>query len=88
MFEIAITRMSSKGQIVVPKNIREGLGLKPGEVFALIGEGDTLVLKRIELPSNDEFRVLLDWGNEFARKAGITRDDVENAIAETRRSES
>ncbi|MDG6221381.1 MAG: AbrB/MazE/SpoVT family DNA-binding domain-containing protein [Candidatus Thermoplasmatota archaeon] len=59
MSEISITRISSKGQIVVPKSLREIMGLEEGEVFAVFGEEDTIILKRLELPSETEFKRLL-----------------------------
>jgi AbrB family looped-hinge helix DNA binding protein len=47
MSEAATTRMSSKGQVVIPERIRAKLGLEPGVELVVIGEGDTIVLKRI-----------------------------------------
>ncbi len=84
MSEIAITRLSSKGQVVIPKSLREILGFNPGEIFAMFGEGDTIVLKKISLPSDSEFEELLKWGSDFAKKKGITRKDVIKAIEEVR----
>jgi len=80
MSEVLITRLSSKGQVVLPVPLRESLGLHTGEVFALFGEDDTIVMKRVELPSDEEFESLLEWGEEFAKKKGITRKDVLNAV--------
>ncbi len=37
--------MSSKGQIVIPEEIRNALHLKTGTKFVVIGEGDVVVLK-------------------------------------------
>jgi len=37
-------------------------------------------MKRVELPSDEEFESLLEWGEEFAKKKGITRKDVLNAV--------
>ncbi len=84
MREVAFTRMSSKGQIVVPKSLREMLGLKSGEIFAMFGENDTIILKHLETPSKDEFESLLRWGHEYAKKKGIKREDVTKAIEEIR----
>jgi len=44
--EIAITKMSSKGQIVIPKEMREGI--KEGDKLMIIKEGKQLILKRTE----------------------------------------
>ena len=84
MGDVVVTRMSSKGQIVVPKSLREALGLDVGELFAMFGEDDTIILKRIDMPSDKEFNEVLEWGEKYAKKKKITRKALEKAIAETR----
>ena len=84
MSDVSLTRISSKGQVVIPKAIREVLGITTGEVFAVFGEDDTIVLKRVSIPTEDEFEELLRWGTEYAKRRGITRDDVQKAIDEVR----
>ncbi|HDN94572.1 MAG TPA: AbrB family transcriptional regulator, partial [Nitrospirae bacterium] len=37
MAPLATTKMSSKGQIVIPEDIRKRLGLKPGAQFVVVG---------------------------------------------------
>ena len=85
MGEVMLTRMSSKGQVVIPKALRELMDIREGEVFALFGEDDTIILKRVDLPSENEFERLLKWGSEHAKRKGIKRRDVERAIAEGRK---
>ncbi len=85
MSDVILTRMSSKGQIVIPKALRELLDIKEGEVFALFGEDDTLILKRVDLPTGEELETLLRWGSEHARKRRIKRADVIKAIEAERR---
>lgn len=46
--EVEITRMSSKGQIVLPQNIREMLGLTEGEPLSVSLKDNLIVLKKIE----------------------------------------
>lgn len=46
---VATTRISSKGQVVIPKRLREELGLKPGDPMAVAVEGNALVLCKITL---------------------------------------
>ncbi len=79
-----ITRLSSKGQIVLPKNLRDALNLKSGEIFAMYGEDDTIVLRRIDLPSEEEFEKLLKWGEKYAKKYKISKKDVIKAIEDSR----
>lgn len=35
---IETTKMSSKGQVVIPENIRKGLGLKTGSQFVVVSD--------------------------------------------------
>ncbi|MGY4706926.1 AbrB/MazE/SpoVT family DNA-binding domain-containing protein [Candidatus Bipolaricaulota sp. J31] len=42
---MAVTALSVKGQIVIPKALREALGLKPGDKLIVLREGDTIILK-------------------------------------------
>ena len=37
---LATTRLSSKGQVVIPEEIRTALGLGPGTRFVVLSEGD------------------------------------------------
>jgi len=42
---LATTKMSSKGQVVIPEEIRKRFGLKSGSQFVVVGEKDTVILK-------------------------------------------
>jgi len=73
--------MSSKGQIVIPKDLREQLGFGKGASFAVFGREDTLILKKVNVPSAREaFAKIHRWGLDFARKKGISEKDVEDII--------
>ena len=41
-----MTKVSSKGQVVIPKEIRERLGILPGEKIIVITRGEEIVLKK------------------------------------------
>jgi len=41
------TRLSTKGQIIIPKIIRENRGWKPGLEFTIESKGDSLFLKPV-----------------------------------------
>jgi len=49
MSELTTTKVSSKGQIVVPRDMREKLGLQSGDTLVLARYGDILVLKKLTL---------------------------------------
>ena len=45
---IDVTRVSDKGQVVIPKEIRDKLGFKEGTKLIVVATGDAVVLQRIE----------------------------------------
>ena len=44
----SIVKISLKGQIVIPKDVRERLGIKAGGKLAVIVRDDEIILKKIE----------------------------------------
>jgi AbrB family looped-hinge helix DNA binding protein len=81
---LATTKMSSKGQVVIPEAIRQRLGLEPGCQFVVLGEKDAVILKSISPPSKKEFSGLLAKAHKAAKAAGLDPGDVTNAIAKVR----
>ena len=79
------TKMSSKGQVVIPEAIRKRLGLEPGDQFVVVASKDAVILKAIVTPAMDEFDELLADARRQARRAGLKRSDVTDAVAATRR---
>lgn len=43
-----LTRASSKGQIVIPRDIREKLGIREGSIFAISARKNIIVLRKLE----------------------------------------
>jgi AbrB family looped-hinge helix DNA binding protein len=86
MVKPSTTKLSSRGQIVIPEEIRNRLGLEPGDQFVVVGEGNVVILKTVEPPKPTELKALMDQVQEAARVAGITPDDVEQAIRDVRAS--
>jgi AbrB family looped-hinge helix DNA binding protein len=86
MAAYSTTKLSSKGQVVIPEEVRNDLGLQEGDQFVVIGQGDAVILKVITPPKLDEFRGLLRQARAEAKKMGIKRTDLKAAIAEVRRS--
>ena len=78
------TKMSSRGQVVIPERIREQLSLEPGVEFVVIARGDALVLQKLSAPSWKEFDDLIREARRQARVAGLTTRDVKRAIATVR----
>ena len=81
---LATTKMSSKGQVVIPEDVREQLGLKTGSQFVVVGEKDVVILKSISPPSMREFDDLIAQARKQARTIGMKRSDISAAIAKVR----
>ena len=76
-----IITMSSKGQIVIPKNLREQLGIDTGASFVIFGEEDTVVLKKIKVPTAKEaFEDLHKFGVKLAKEKGLEEENVMRKI--------
>ncbi|OGO32361.1 MAG: hypothetical protein A2136_07225 [Chloroflexi bacterium RBG_16_54_11] len=84
MENIATTRMSSKGQVVIPESIRKRLNLKEGAQFVVVGEGDVVILKTIPAPNPDSFEALIREARQQAKIAGLKRADIARAISRAR----
>ena len=84
MSMLSTTKMSSKGQVVIPDEIRKNLGLKSGSQFVVLGENDVVILKTISKPSTKEFDTLILKTRKLARKSGIKKSDINDAIAKVR----
>jgi AbrB family looped-hinge helix DNA binding protein len=80
----ATTKMSSKGQVVIPEEVRNALGLKAGSKFVVVGEGDVVILKVITPPSISEFDDIIQEARRQARQAGMKRSDVTAALKAVR----
>ena len=86
MAETTITKVSTKGQVVIPQNLREEMMIGAKDEFLIYGERDTIIMKKIVKPKLEEsFMELNKRLSKKMRQRGITRKDVEEAIAEVRR---
>ncbi|HME32290.1 MAG TPA: AbrB/MazE/SpoVT family DNA-binding domain-containing protein [Terriglobales bacterium] len=78
------TKMSSRGQVVIPERIREQLRLEPGAEFVVIAKDDVLVFQRLSSPSWEQFDSLIREARRQARIVGLTIRDVKRATAKVR----
>ena len=77
---VEITTASSKGQIVLPAALRQHLGVKQGMRFAVYGQGDTVILKKLKIPSVEELERLTGKLGKHAEKKGVRPEDIEGII--------
>ncbi len=87
MESLATTRLSSKGQVVIPEEIRQRLGLREGTQFVVVGDRDVVILKTISPPAMAEFDQLVRRARGgAAKRAGMKPADVKRAVARVRTS--
>ncbi len=84
MEKFATTKMTSKGQVVIPEGIRKQLRLKAGSRFMVIGDKDVVILKEIAAPSMREFDALIAEARRSAKRAGVKKSDVGRVVREVR----
>ncbi|MDD3793141.1 MAG: AbrB/MazE/SpoVT family DNA-binding domain-containing protein, partial [Candidatus Bathyarchaeota archaeon] len=79
------TTMSEKGQVVIPQSIRKELGIKPKTKFIVYGRGDTVIMKKLELPDLKK-----EWADIFKlmdkKELKISDKEIQKEIAEARRT--
>jgi len=82
--ELEVTTMSEKGQVVIPQSIRKELGIKPKTKFLVYGRGDTVIMKKLELPDLKK-----EWEDIFKlmdkKELKISDKEIEKEIAEARK---
>lgn len=86
MATVGTTRLSSKGQVVIPEQIRKALGLEPGAQFVVLCDGDVVMLKLIDAPGRSQVKALAARVRSRARRAGLKPADVRKAVRDVRRS--
>jgi len=71
-----VIRVSSKGQIVIPREIRKKLGMKSGEKLLVLTRDGDLLLRKTKETSVEEI------GSKLGKVTEETAIDVDEIIAE------
>ena len=84
---LELTRLSQKGQVVIPSEVRRKMGLKEGTKFLVIGLEDVIVLRRLQL-SEEKLRLkkLLAEARFSAKTHGLSEKEVERLVHAVRKS--
>lgn len=77
---LTTTKIGEKGQLTVPKQFREDLGLGTGAPFAVLRLGDGLIL----LPEQQRFNLLCEQISSSLTTAGVTSKALLATLPETR----
>jgi len=83
---LEFTRLSEKGQVVIPSEIRKKMKLKEGTRFVILGVDDTIVLRKLEI-SQERLRLkqLLAKSREIAQKTGFSQEEIEKFVESSRK---
>jgi len=85
MSQVATTKLSSRGQVVIPEDIRDKMKLHVGDQFLVLAEKDVVILKIVSRPSMDEYKTLITKVRKSAKAAGLTKESVNSAIKAARK---
>ena len=81
---IDVLTLSTKGQLVLPSALRKSMSLAFGDKLVAYWSDGAIVLKKLELPSEDDFEKEIDETARFAKEAGIKGQDIADIIKEYR----
>lgn len=85
---IDVLTLSTKGQLVLPNNLRKSLSLTPGDKLVAYWSNGSIVLKKLELPTENDFEKEIDETVLPAKEVGITKEDISATIKEYRTEKS
>ena len=82
MIAVPTTKMSSRGQVVIPEPIRISCGFSEGTTFTVVAKGNAVMLQAIVAPPRDLFNELAKESRAAAKAAGMRPRDIAAAIRE------
>lgn len=80
MQEYYIAKVTSKGQVTLPAELRKQLAAKEGDYLLFEKVGARFQLRKANLLPSEEFAEYARPIRERFKKAGITTSDVERAV--------
>lgn len=80
MNTLDVTTMSSKGQVVIPTDIRKELGLLAGAKLMVLTDGSNLLLKPVQTPKLQAFQTLIQRSRHYAKQAGLRKSALAKAL--------
>lgn len=86
MSEQYIAKITGKGQITIPKILRESLNLRDGDYLILFPQGKGMRIEKAAISPLERFEALAARTEERFRNLEITGADVEEAIRWARRN--
>lgn len=81
---INVLTMSSKGQLVIPAEIRKKLSIESGDKLAVYASDDVIMLKPVRIPTVEDFMKSMDEAQAWAASVGYQESDINDIIKKTR----
>jgi len=75
-----VAKVTGKGQITIPKELREAIGLRDGEYVLLYQQGQGVRMEKAIIAPLERFEDLAARTEERFRQQGITEETVAEAI--------
>lgn len=83
--QVELTRISEKGQVVIPSSLRKEMGIKKSDQFLIFGDDGTVILKKIEKDIlKKTFNEIAKPLRKAAKNAELRKTDIVRAIKEVR----
>ncbi len=79
--KVRILKITSKGQITIPIEIRKRLQIKENDLLAVMAEKEYIYIKKVDLPDWDE---IFSKGELIAKNKNITEREILDACSEVR----
>ena len=88
MTSVMTTKLSSKGQVVLPETLRNMYGWDAGTAFTVLAYKGAVIMQPIKAPTEEEIACEFDEAfaesRSQARAAGMVPADITRAISEVR----
>ncbi len=81
---VNITKISSRGQVVIPSEIREKMNLEEGNLLIISDSDDSICMKKIELPKIKSWKEATKPFRDAAKRSNFSNDDLKKLIEELR----
>ena len=79
---IEMGKISARGQVAIPTEIREKMHLKEGQKILFVLAGDTLMVKKV---NTETFAEITKPLKEAAKKAGLKEEDAVDIVHRARK---
>lgn len=78
------SRLTVKGQVTIPKDVRDALGLRPGDLVAFTSDGGSVKVSKAEEPKPLSFKERIERARALAKPLplGMTTDEYMALIRE------